>query len=89
VAVEELLERARPELILFQCGADSLAGDPITHLAYTPAAHAYAAQRLCLLADRHCDGRLMALGGGGYALDNIARAWCAVVEALLADGERP
>ena len=89
VAVEELLERARPELILFQCGADSLAGDPITHLAYTPAVHAYAAQRLCLLADRHCDGRVVALGGGGYALDNIARGWCAVVEALLAAGETP
>lgn len=87
-AVEELLDRARPELILFQCGADSVAGDPITDLAYTPAAHAYAAERLCHLSDRHCQGRLVALGGGGYKLDNVARAWCAVVEALFAGGEK-
>ncbi len=30
--VEAHLERHAPEFILFQCGADSLAGDPITHL---------------------------------------------------------
>jgi acetoin utilization protein AcuC len=80
--VEAFIDRQRPEFILFQCGADSIAGDPITHLRYTPAAHAHAAQRLCLLADRHCDGRLLAMGGGGYNRDNLARAWCAVVAAM-------
>jgi len=43
--VESLVEKFRPEFILFQCGADSIAGDPITHLRYTPAAHRHAAQR--------------------------------------------
>ena len=33
VLVEEHLKSLKPELILFQCGADSLAGDPITQLA--------------------------------------------------------
>ena len=80
--VEAFIDRQRPEFILFQCGADSIDGDPITHLRYTPAAHAHAAQRLCLLADRHCDGRLLAMGGGGYNRDNLARAWCAVVAAM-------
>ena len=80
--VEAFLDRQRPEFILFQCGADSIAGDPITHLRYTPAAHAHATQRLCELAARHCDGRLLAMGGGGYNRDNLARAWCAVVAAM-------
>lgn len=80
---EDFLERARPEFVLLQCGADSLAGDPITHLAYTETAHRHAAARLCALAERHCDGRILAMGGGGYALPNIARAWTAVVEAFL------
>ena len=80
--VEAFIDRQRPEFILFQCCADSIDGDPITHLRYTPAAHAHAAQRLCLLADRHCDGRLLAMGGGGYNRDNLARAWCAVVAAM-------
>jgi len=80
--VERFLDAARPELILLQCGADSVAGDPITHLRYTAEAHAHAARRLAALADRHANGRLLAMGGGGYNLANIARAWTRVVEEL-------
>ncbi len=80
---EAFVRRARPEFILLQCGADSLAGDPITHLNYSAAAHRYAAQRLKLLAEDCCQGRLLALGGGGYNRNNLAEAWTAVVAALL------
>ena len=82
--VETFIDGARPEFILFQCGADSVAGDPITHLRYSSAAHAHAAGSLCAIADRHCDGRLLAMGGGGYNRRNLALAWTAVVRALLA-----
>ncbi len=82
-AAEAFVRKAEPEFILLQAGADSLAGDPITHLRYTPAAHAHAARRLCALADECCGGRLLATGGGGYNRDNLAAAWCAVVEGLL------
>lgn len=76
------IDDAEPEFIIFQCGADSLAGDPITHLRYTEAAHARAATDLCELADRHCSGRIIATGGGGYNLRNLARAWTRVVESF-------
>jgi len=79
---ETFIEAGKPEFILLQCGADSIIGDPITHMAYTPVAHAHAAKRLSALADRICEGRLLAMGGGGYKRDNLARAWCAVVENL-------
>jgi acetoin utilization protein AcuC len=82
--VERYLDDARPELILLQCGADSLAGDPITHLQYSAEAHAHAAHRLATLADRHASGRLLAMGGGGYNRANLARAWTRVVEELAA-----
>ncbi len=81
--VEAFIRDAKPELILLQCGADSMDGDPITHLRYTEKAHAHAAARLCVLADEFCEGRLLAMGGGGYNLDNLARAWCAVVGAFV------
>jgi acetoin utilization protein AcuC len=81
--VERLLRAGRPEFILLQCGADSLEGDPITHLAYSPASHAHAASRLCAIAEQHCGGRLLAMGGGGYNTDNLARGWNAVVDALV------
>ncbi|MDX1513099.1 MAG: acetoin utilization protein AcuC [Gammaproteobacteria bacterium] len=84
--VEAFLDDHAPEFLLFQCGADSIAGDPITHLKYSAAAHAHAAARLCLLADRHCAGRLVVMGGGGYNRRNLALAWCAVLESLVGAG---
>lgn len=81
--VEAHLRRHEPQFIVFQCGADGLADDPLASLRYTPAVHARAATGLRRLADELCGGRLMAFGGGGYHRGNIAAAWCAVVEALL------
>jgi acetoin utilization protein AcuC len=82
-ACESFIDRAKPECIILQCGADSLAGDPITDLAFSSEAHRHVTDRLCDLAERHCQGRLLALGGGGYKLDNLADAWCAVVTAMV------
>jgi len=80
--VEKFLEKHQPEFILFQCGADSIKGDPITHMEYSEKAHAYATKRLCNIAEKHCGGKLLAMGGGGYNHDNIAKTWTAVVKAL-------
>ncbi len=79
---EQFIETAEPEFILLQCGADSLKGDPITHMHYSAVAHQHAAARLCQLADKYSQGRIMAMGGGGYAMENIAAAWNAVVDAF-------
>ncbi len=84
--VEAYLEAAKPEFILFQCGADSLEGDPITHLCFSEQAHADAAASLCRLADRHCDGRIVGTGGGGYNRRNLARAWTRVVQSFTEAG---
>lgn len=81
--VGAFVREREPEFILLQCGADSIQGDPLTHLRFTPAAHAHATRRLCALADEFSRGRFLALGGGGYNRDNLARAWCAVVRAML------
>ena len=81
--VEAHLRARRPEFILLQCGADSIEGDPITHLRFTPAAHAHAAKRLSVLAEEMCGGRIVAMGGGGYNRRNIALGWNGVLEALL------
>ena len=78
------LERFEPEFIILQCGADSIEGDPLTHLRLTPGAHARAASELASLADRLGHGRVLALGGGGYDRANLASAWNAVVERLAA-----
>lgn len=84
--VEAYLEEQPSEFIILQCGADSLAGDPITHLRFSEAAHAHAARRLCAIAQRQGHGRVLGLGGGGYNRRNIAKAWVAVVDSFLNAG---
>ena len=81
--IEFYLNETKPELIILQCGADSLAGDPLTHLKFSENAHGMAAASLCEIADRHARGRLIALGGGGYNRDNIATGWSRVVRELV------
>jgi acetoin utilization protein AcuC len=77
------LEKFAPDFIILQCGADSLEGDPITHLRYSAASHGKAARELAQLADRLGHGRVLGLGGGGYNRSNLAQAWSTVVENLL------
>ncbi len=81
--VEAYLAANPPQLLLLNCGADSLAGDPITHLAYSENAHGHAASRLRELAERYCEGRVLGMGGGGYNRTNLARAWTRSVEGFL------
>lgn len=77
------LEDYAPEFILLQCGADSVAGDPIAHLRFSPQSHGRAARDLTALAERLGHGRVLATGGGGYHRGNLSQAWNAVVEGLI------
>jgi len=81
-SVEPFLLKSKPEFILLQCGADSLKDDPITQLSLSSGFHAYVTKRLCLIANEYSSGRLLAMGGGGYNLDNIKIAWNDVIDAL-------
>ncbi len=81
--IEEFIRSRKPEFILLQAGADSIAGDPITHMAFSPSAHGHAAKRLCRVADEYCNGRIIAMGGGGYNRTNLALGWNEVVRAML------
>ena len=83
--VEEFLEKHEFDFILFQTGADGLAGDPITSLQYSPKAHEYATRRIVKIASEKCGGRIVAMGGGGYNPNNVASAWVNVVKGLLGE----
>ena len=83
--VEAYITQHEPELLLMNCGADSLDGDPITHMRYTENAHGHAAVRLAALAEQYCEGRVLAWGCGGYNRRNLARAWTRVVEGLIGE----
>ena len=66
-----LLHRFRPDALVTQLGIDSHFRDPITHLALSVQGHAAAVQELATLGAR----KWLAVGGGGYDLQAVARAW--------------
>jgi acetoin utilization protein AcuC len=81
--IENFINSMKFELIIFQCGADGLSGDPLTHLRYTEKSHKYAAQVLHRVAHERSDRRIIGLGGGGYNTQNLANAWNQVVEVFI------
>ena len=81
--VEAFLRQWQPQFIVMNCGADGLNGDPLAHLHYTTRPHNRAARGLCEIAEEFAEGRIVALGGGGYDLRNVGKAWVAVVNAFL------
>lgn len=84
IRIEEFIDNiAKPELIILQCGADGIAGDPLTHLQYSSKAYAYAAEKLHYLSHKYCNGRIIALGGGGYNQINITDAWTEIVLSFV------
>ncbi|HJR83986.1 MAG TPA: acetoin utilization protein AcuC [Nitrososphaeraceae archaeon] len=83
--IETFVEALDFELIIFQCGADGLSGDPLTHLKYSEKSHEYAAKVLHRIAHDKTGGRIIGLGGGGYNTENLAKAWNKVVEVFASD----
>jgi len=70
--VPPIVRAFRPDVVVAQLGIDSHRTDPLTHLALSVEGFADAVRRILGLAPR-----LVALGGGGYDLSNVARAWTA------------
>ena len=81
--IAEFIAAGAPEFILLQCGADSIAGDPLTSLSFSSAVHQHAAKELSGIARRVGAKGLLGVGGGGYNRTNIAIGWTAVVQGML------
>ena len=69
--VPPLIQAFRPDVLVTQLGIDSHYLDPITHIALTVQGFAEAVTELACVSP----GRWLALGGGGYDLQAVARAW--------------
>ncbi|NIL76804.1 MULTISPECIES: acetoin utilization protein AcuC [Rhodococcus] len=74
----------RPQIIVSQCGVDSHREDPLADLALTVDGQNAAFLAMRDLADKHADGRWIAVGGGGYGLVRVVpRAWTYLIAAAL------
>ncbi|WP_161927367.1 acetoin utilization protein AcuC [Gordonia crocea] len=82
--VPSLIREFKPQIIVSQCGADSHSADPLTDLSLTVDGQRAAILAMRDLADRYCEGRWLAVGGGGYGVVNVVpRIWTHLIAAAL------
>jgi acetoin utilization protein AcuC len=81
--IPEVMEAYRPDVVILQSGCDGHALDPLTHLRSSTRLFEETTRIVCETADRVCGGRVVATGGGGYAIWQVVpRAWTLVWGAL-------
>ena len=85
--VPALLRRFRPTVLVTQDGCDTHYLDPLAHLAATTRIWPHVGRVFHELAHELCEGRWLALGGGGYAVREVVpRAWTLLFAQMV---ERP
>ena len=79
--VPPLLQRFRPEIIISQHGADPHINDPLADLEVSVNALSVAYRSVGMWAKKYAGGKWVAIGGGGYHRDSVARVWAQVLAA--------
>ena len=83
---EQLVPAAQdfdPDLVLISAGFDSRKGDPLGGFKLRDDDFAALTRIAMDIAAEHCDGKLLSMLEGGYALDGLAAAATAHVRALI------
>jgi len=68
--VPPLVDKFRPDIVVSQLGVDSFSTDPLTHLNYSHKGFCEVVKKI-----KEISPRWVALGGGGYDVSNVAKAW--------------
>ncbi len=83
--VPTLFEWFRPEVVVAQLGVDTHYSDPITSMNLTLPGYRDIVSRIKTLTDEHAEGRLLALGGGGYNLELVPLAWAIAFQVITGE----
>jgi acetoin utilization deacetylase AcuC-like enzyme len=79
----QVMESFKPQAVVLQCGADSLAGDRLGSFNLSIKGHGE-----CVRFMKSFNVPLLVLGGGGYTIRNVARCWT-YETSVLVDTELP
>ncbi|PAV30131.1 acetoin utilization protein AcuC [Virgibacillus profundi] len=78
-AIREIAAYFKPDVILTQNGADAHCYDPLTHLCATMEIYEKIPLLAHEIAHEYCNGKWIALGGGGYDIWRVVpRAWAQI-----------
>lgn len=79
--LNKILDKFKPEVIVTQCGGDSLYGDPIDfNSPFNLTINGYC-ECVKLIIDKKIP--TIFLGGGGYNFANTSRLWCSIIGILV------
>ena len=81
--VTPLIGNFSPDVVVTQLGVDSFMGDPLAHLNYTTNGFCSVLKKI-----KEVSPKWVALGGGGYDISAVARAWT-LAWAVMNDIELP
>ena len=82
------LEKFKPDLIMVSAGFDAHTEEPMAQLKMTEMDYARITRRLLDAADTLCEGRLVSVLEGGYAVRSLARSVMSHLNMLVMRGER-
>jgi len=87
--VPERVRRFHPTVLLTQDGCDTHLLDPLADLRCSTRIWPPVGRRFHDLADELCEGRWVALGGGGYAVEEVVpRAWTLLFAEMTGQPQR-
>lgn len=80
------LEEFKPELVIISAGFDAHKADPLANLNLVEEDFAWVTRKLCEIAARHGQGRVVSVLEGGYDLGGLSRSGAAHVDELIRAG---
>lgn len=80
------IEAFKPDLILISAGFDAHRDDPLAGLMWEVEDFIWLTSRICDVADKLCEGRIVSTLEGGYDLDALAASVAAHVKVLMERG---
>ena len=77
------LESYKPQMLFVSAGFDAHAEDPLANISLLDDDFVWITSQITDIADRYCDGRIVSMLEGGYALPALSRCATAHVRGLM------
>ncbi len=81
--VPKLLEAYAPDVLITQLGVDTYFDDPLTQMGFSLSVYRDIAQTMKTAAREYCQNKWVAIGGGGYLMTVVPRAWSIFLARML------
>ncbi len=78
-----ILEAYQPDILITQLGVDTHHNDPLTDLGLSIRVYWDLAQTMKTCAREYCNNKWLAVGGGGYLMTVVPRAWSVFLAKML------